>query len=207
MSNEITELRLEAKSLEINSFGKSADQLRQEIAAKREAMANESEELEESKEVAAPAQPEGVRTNPRRTLSDNARARNRAEAIRKERATRGIDMTALNYKLAYAGKEEGFEYRWVNDLHGRLQAMENIGWERVETDPRVVSKKTGQLAYLMRIPQEIYDEDAIARQRRIDEQEDEILHGINKEAGSVERNRMAGSATITRGKQVKRVSF
>lgn len=209
MQKDINSLREQAKELGINSFGKGADKLREEIAAKLEAEPTDTPDAEETAEVTEtpPATKKQAAAAPRRDLSDNQRASDRAAQIRKDRKTRGIDMTALNYKLAFHKKEDGYEYHWVNDVPGRIQGLENKGWERVEEEPRVVSRQTGLKAYLMRIPSEIYSEDAAARQKRIDDQEDQMLHGINKDSDSVERNRIAGSATIKRGMKVKKVSF
>ena len=89
-------------------------------------------------------------------------------------------------------KEEGFEYRWVNDDGRRIHDKTVMDdWDQVGTKgidgqgegsavKRVVGKgEAGQpiYAYLCRKPTEFYREDKAKEQRQIDEREKAIKHG------------------------------
>lgn len=71
-----------------------------------------------------------------------------------------------------------YEYRWINDSPGRIEAAKAAGYTPVETtektpqgdvasDHSVVSdRSTGQRAVFMKIPRELYDEDQQALEQR-----------------------------------------
>jgi len=84
-------------------------------------------------------------------------------------------------------KDPNFEYRWINDDPGRIEAAKKGGWETVSKgdttvgDPDVTTGNTdlgsatslvvgkhesgaGKRAVLMRIPREWYDEDQAAKE-------------------------------------------
>lgn len=90
-------------------------------------------------------------------------------------------------------KDPDFEYRWVNDKDGRINMFRDAGWEVDERredvqvgDPNVgtdtgrvgtaVTKSVGhgQVAYLMKIPKEFYQEDQQAKFGKIDEGESDL---------------------------------
>jgi hypothetical protein len=107
-------------------------------------------------------------------------AREREIPDRKERVPLGV----RRQKLA-APVEPGYQYRWMNDGWqkdpNRIAAAEAGGYVHVEgVEPRVVgSNDTGKpiIARLMRIPQELYDEDQAEKQREIDEKEQAVNDG------------------------------
>lgn len=98
------------------------------------------------------------------------------------------------------GKDESYEYRWVedkSDAGSRILRFKRGGWEFVSADPRdssggvivgeenvysseqngsIVRLPTGgaNYSYLMRIKKEWYDEDQVAKQDKIDMVEDAI---------------------------------
>ena len=77
-------------------------------------------------------------------------------------------------KLAVRNLDPAFHYRWVNNEPGRVFEMSEIGYELVQDPMKVgegpevnghqlgsaVQRQVGQgtLAYLMRIPRELYDQ-------------------------------------------------
>ena len=87
--------------------------------------------------------------------------------------------------LTVRGKEEGFEYRWVNHDPDRIQRFLDAAWEPVTQDVTVGDRKVdsssgtssvvergvgaGKKALLMRVPKEFYDEDQKAKAVKLDE--------------------------------------
>jgi hypothetical protein len=87
-------------------------------------------------------------------------------------------------RISFDGMEPGYHYHVFTDVPGRLEKMQDIGYEFVESDQQIgdyrvaegskmgkaVSKSTGggQRGYLMRIKQEFYDEDQAAKAKRVD---------------------------------------
>ena len=90
--------------------------------------------------------------------------------------------------LTVKGKEDGFEYRIVNDKNDRVSIFEEAGWEPVRDETvtigdkrvekassvgsvRMMSVGGGDKGVLMRIPTEFYKEDQDAKQRLLAQQE------------------------------------
>ena len=93
--------------------------------------------------------------------------------------------------LTVAGKEDGFHYRFVNRIGDRVEMMKERGWEVVDKaavrvgDRRVATPSAegsvaeahvgdGMKAIVMRIPDELYNEDQAMKQREIDDMEDAL---------------------------------
>jgi len=91
--------------------------------------------------------------------------------------------------LAVRGKESGFHYRIVNDRDDRILEFKDAGYELVQgTDATIGDKRVdaptaegsvkqisvggGDKAFLMRIPQEWYDEDQDAKLAHLKSLED-----------------------------------
>lgn len=87
--------------------------------------------------------------------------------------------------LEVRGKEPGFHYAWVPE-HEVYLRQENgfehvrhaveVGTKRIDVSQSPTSHVTiklgaGLIGYLMRIPQEFYDEDMLNEQERVNEQE------------------------------------
>jgi len=108
-------------------------------------------------------------------------------------------------KLNVRGKEDGFEYRIVNDIDDRIQEFLEAGYELVKNDGthRVGDKRVatpnsldsnvvlsvggGDKAVLMRIKKEWYEEDQAAKQREVDDLENTIRNpDIEGKYGKVE---------------------
>ena len=93
-------------------------------------------------------------------------------------------------------RDPNFEYRFVNDIGGRLQILQEAGYELVKDDSisvgdgritntelgsvKSVTSNDGTKSYLMRIKKEFYQEDQAAKFARIDEQE----NAMKKDASS-----------------------
>lgn len=117
---------------------------------------------------------------------------------------RRVPMGGFRRKLSIAPdlKEQGFQYRWVNDVPGRLDDFKNAGYEFVtkEKVPVVgedgvviregVDSRMSQMvgvnrdnspmyAYLMRQRKEYYDEDQKAKEADIKAKESSILQGAD----------------------------
>ncbi|MGL5076719.1 MAG: hypothetical protein ACRDBG_12975 [Waterburya sp.] len=105
-------------------------------------------------------------------------------------------MDAQN-KLRVQGKDPNYEYRFVNDFEGRIEQLQEQGYEIVDQknvkvgDKRVEANRgegskthlnvgQGTKAFLMRIKKEWYQEDQLAKANNIAEQE----KAIKKPAGT-----------------------
>ena len=90
--------------------------------------------------------------------------------------------------LTVDGKEPGFHYHVVNDTGGRIAQFQEAGYEIVASkDVRIGDKRIGkasadgslavvdvgqnQKAYVMRIPDEYYEEDQAAKQAHVNDTE------------------------------------
>jgi hypothetical protein len=106
------------------------------------------------------------------------------EAARPERSKpKRVKFNDRN-RISFTGLDPDFVYRVVNDKAGRIERMQEIGYEFVESDEqlgdyrvaegskmgRAVSKPVGGgvNGYLMRIKKEFYEEDRIEKDKRID---------------------------------------
>lgn len=93
-------------------------------------------------------------------------------------------------KLEFAGKDPAYTYRVVNDNPGRINMFLNAGWEHEQSATRtydkgvaeaggmdtrvVVDAGRGVKGYLMRIPNELYDEDQTEKIMAIKRTEDQL---------------------------------
>jgi hypothetical protein len=114
-------------------------------------------------------------------------------------------ITGTRTKLSLTGEEPGFHYAWIND--DNTGTALDAGYEFVSHDIKVGNKHIdissmqgakisrnvggGVIAYLMRVPQEWYDEDMAAEQReKVDAKEQQIF---------VENNSNGLTGTLVRG--------
>lgn len=104
--------------------------------------------------------------------------------------------------LTVDGKEDGYEYRWVNDIDNRIQKFKDGGYELVEHDVTVgqstvdsaqsvgtvKSKPVGKgtTSYLMRIKKEWHAEDQKAKQRSVAESEASLYEREDGQYGNVQ---------------------
>jgi len=112
------------------------------------------------------------------------------EAIAKapERRTRRTPVEGRNI-LTVSGKEEGYDYRFVNDTGDRVQAFLDNGWEKVpaknvrvgdkrlgvpgtEGSDAMASVGQGTKAYVLRIRSDWYAEDQAAKQAKVNASEE-----------------------------------
>ncbi len=109
--------------------------------------------------------------------------------------------------LTVRGKEPGYEYRVVNDTGDRVQMFEEAGYEVVEADKVIVGDKrvskaspvgskaevsvgAGEKAVVMRIREDWYKEDQLAKQQRINELEASMIKNArNGFTGKIETTR------------------
>jgi hypothetical protein len=118
---------------------------------------------------------------------------NRAETERRERRKKRGSTVISGLKL-YVDKDKldpAYEYRWVNDVPGRVQQMHDNDWDRVE-DPTIVPS-AGSIptqhvgvdsgrsinAVLMRKRKEWYEEDQKEKRRPLDEIDQSIRRGAH----------------------------
>ncbi len=100
-----------------------------------------------------------------------ARVAAERNSVRPERPS-AVDFDFRN-KLAVRNLDPSFQYRWVNNEPGRVYEMTEMGYELVQDPMKIgdgaevsanqlgsaVQRQVGQgtLAYLMRIPRDLYD--------------------------------------------------
>lgn len=107
-------------------------------------------------------------------------------------------------KLAYEARK-GFHRHWFNDEPGRLEQAVAAGYTHVEDrEGKKVSRPVGvntaggpQIGYLMEIPQEWYDEDMAAQQKRVDEVDDSIKRGAVSGSPGVDGRYIPANRGIT----------
>ena len=108
--------------------------------------------------------------------------------------------------LTIANKDPNYEYRWIKDIPGRIQWLEERGWEVVQDDLKVgqktVDSPAGKLSsaltrfgggnvtlVAMRIPKEWYDEDQARKQENVDALEQTMLQEADEVDVRVEKRR------------------
>jgi hypothetical protein len=128
------------------------------------------------------------------------------EAVKTPRGRVVREPVGSRHKLTVKGKEPGFEYRFVNDVDGRLQVFEAAGYEFVSAkdvqigNGRVDSSSTegsrayvssgGVRSYLMRIRTEYYVEDQKAKEVAIKARETAMLSpNIENKYGDIKLNK------------------
>ncbi len=113
-----------------------------------------------------------------------------------ERPTR-IPVSGNRNILTMNGKEDGYVYRWVNDMDGRIERFKQAGYEFVAHEigvgdktadtgkgtSSVISKDVGSgiTAYAMRIKKEWYDEDQAAKAQAVAASEESMFRALNKQ--------------------------
>jgi hypothetical protein len=155
-----------------------------------------------------------------------ARELSRAEKIAKKREERVVvNHHRSKLTLPDGVKEEGWSYRWVNDSGTRIYDRKKQGWEFVTAPDGMdvgqdlttggntdlgtqISTHVGNnakgdpiIAYLMRIEDELYQEDQAAKQQKVQSVEDQIT-GSNKtkEQAQSEGGTTYQEAKISHGK-------
>jgi len=125
--------------------------------------------------------------------------KSRAEILAEKRARRRPLVGGDVLKMKEEDKKAGYHYRFVNDHEGRIQRFEEAGWDavkgNVETkDPQagdpsqmgsVVRRPVGggNYAVLMRIEQELYDEDQKTKQDEVAKTASEIEKFLKRDTG------------------------
>lgn len=150
---------------------------------------NHGENSDEGKEL--------PRSSPNQTNHEGQTPRSIAQ--RSEAPRQRFHFGMPQSKLAVYRQEEGYHYHWINDLPGRLELAEASGYqfvlrEDVQLQPGVTPRnsdsgsKVSQIvgrgedgqplrAYLMRIPQEMYEESQAFVQAQLDKTENAIRRG------------------------------
>ena len=129
---------------------------------------------------------------PPRGRSAQGRFEPRKDAEKKERRRRsgmGLDRSRKLF-VPESMKDPRYEYRWINDIHGRIQAKtieddwdickETLRDGTVQDYRRHADATRAGVpvyAYLCRKPKELYDEDKAEEQKLIDAQEETMRRG------------------------------
>lgn len=123
-----------------------------------------------------------------KTVIKNTETKKRSE--RKERNS----ITGTRTKLSLTGEEPGFHYGWINDdfVGTAMDAGYEFVTHAIKVGNRHIDTSTmqgakisrnvggGTIAYLMRVPQEWYDEDMTLEQKeKVDASEAKIFVEIN----------------------------
>ncbi len=114
---------------------------------------------------------------------------------RPSRENKRIPVSGRRDIMTVNGKDDGFEYRWVNDSDDRISRFQRGGWEfapdevvvgqrtaDTSTDSSSITSKSvgkGTTAYLMRIKKEWYEEDQTAKAKQINEYEEDLKRTLN----------------------------
>lgn len=154
--------------------------------------------------VTNPTAPAAAPTNapPQRTA--------RAEEVRNERRRKAGATTVAGLKL-HIDKDRldpAYEYRWVNDVPGRVQALYEQDWDKVEdpgiaggagTIPTVHVSGNSPMptnAILMRKRKDWYEADQKEKQKSLDEMDQSIRRGVGHERQEPE---LSGGVAYTPG--------
>lgn len=140
--------------------------------------------------------------------TDTAQRPSRADQVRTERRRKAGSTVNSGLKLHVDAslKDPAYEYRWVNDVPGRIQSFVGQDWDRVESaaiagdgnsngtiPTKFVGNKTD--AVLMRKRKEWFDADAKEKRKPLDQQDEAIRRGtIHQAQGS---NELAGGIAYT----------
>ena len=92
--------------------------------------------------------------------------------------------------LSVSGRDPNFEYRVVNDIPGRVDRFKLAGWvpdDKTDVGDNIAGRASsmgsttsapvgkGTNGIVMKIPKELYKEDQMAKQRKVDESEEAML--------------------------------
>lgn len=142
----------------------------------------------------------------------------RAADIKDSRPQRGNDRVPMHVRnVMTTHHREGYQRRFFNDTEGRIQAALDAGWGFVYKDgTEVVGDNSGALeggdigsrvarpagggitAYLMEIPQELYEEDQKAKQAAVLATEQDMLPDAARENSESFYTNNAGGKPIVR---------
>ena len=120
----------------------------------------------------------------------------RPSSLNRSERPKRVPINGLRDKLTVVGQEEGWHYCWINeDKVPRYQAGNYefvthdciIGDRKVDNSTMIGGKHAmpvgnGMTAYLMRCPQEEYDEDRKAELAEIKERENAMKKSLNSSA-------------------------
>lgn len=138
--------------------------------------------------------------------------------VREENRERLIDRIPIGGSrdiLTVFGKKPGFEYRWVKDVGNRVARFKRAGWEH-ETDADIIvgdarvgvasplgspvvadanmNMNGGDKLYLMRIPEQYYKEDQLAKEAELLKTEGSIGKNVEGIDGKISSSvRIGGS--------------
>lgn len=124
---------------------------------------------------------------------------------RTERMPKRIPVSGNRDVLTVDGKEEGFEYRWVLSLEGRIEKFKKGGWEVVTHEVSVGDARAAtpsalgtpveaisggdRKLILMRIPEQYYKEDQDAKEAGIRAIEESMGKNVDGSYGSIKIER------------------
>ena len=118
--------------------------------------------------------------------------RNKSESTARSKR---VPVSGNKNVMTVEGKDDGYVYRWVNDIDNRVQRFKAAGYENVDHEVEVgdesanrgsvvgktVSKNVGHgtTSYLMRVKKEFYEEDMKEVQSTVDETEAAMKRSLN----------------------------
>jgi hypothetical protein len=92
--------------------------------------------------------------------------------------------------LSVSGRDPNFEYRVVNDIPGRIDRFKLAGWvpdDKTDVGDNIAGRASsmgsttsapvgkGTNGIVMKVPKDLYKEDQMAKQRKVDESEEAML--------------------------------
>lgn len=143
-------------------------------------------------------------------MSETSNRPTRAEQVRTERRRKPGSMVNSGLKLHVdpSLKDPAYEYRWVNDVPGRVQSFTSQDWDRVESadiagegnsNGTIPTKFVGNQtnAVLMRKRKDWYEADAKEKRKPLDAQDEAIKRGTIHQAQN--EPELAGGIAYTPG--------
>jgi hypothetical protein len=121
------------------------------------------------------------------------REKNRPDSLNRSERPQRNSINGSRDKMSVKGLEEGFHYVWVNDYnvdtflagsydfvtHDVVVGDKHINFASQEGGRISMPVGNGIYGFLMRIPNEYYEEDLQAQQRDIDERENAMQKELN----------------------------
>ena len=147
-------------------------------------------------------------------MSDTAQRPTRADQVRTERRRKPGSTVNSGLKLHVDAslKDPAYEYRWVNDVPGRVQSFANQDWDRVDNaeiagegnaNGTIPTKFVGMVsggptnAVLMRKRKDWHEADQIEKRKPLNAQDEAIRRGTIHQAQN--EPELAGGIAYTPG--------
>lgn len=119
------------------------------------------------------------------------------EKVHADKRPKRISLHDQKNIMHIQGKQPGFEYRIVNDINDRIERFKLAGWECVthslqlgdvslensesKGGVKTINVRGGIIGYVMRIREDWYKEDQVAKQADLDASQEEMYRELNTE--------------------------